>query len=376
MAESGVEEASPGPLSADALCARVWTYGRPGAEPDYVDVRLFRDGSLGGLWAGREKEWRWRDGRLQFLDEADVRTVIFERLTADADGRLKLSGRATDPSDPSPQRELRERVAAPDLATLSSDLRILSRPGPKRRNLVVVRAGPSSLHDQWPKDIGSDDRSWDLCVSWYGATESFGRDPWAEHQVLQNEGHKFASLHALFPKGGAFWRYDHVAFPDDDLLLSWRDWNRVFAVCRRYGLHLAQPAITGYVNQPILHPPPGSRLRFTSWVEVQTPVFSREALRLCAPTFAESRSGYGLDHVWPKLLGEPENRVAIIDEVVAEHTRPGNTATGRYDYEAALREGGEVQGRYRAPWRTFEFGGMRQRPRVRPPAGHPEEEPD
>jgi hypothetical protein len=358
-------------LSPGDLHGRVWDFGRPGEPPSAVQVRLFADGRLGGWWEGKPASWSLRDGRLLFLDQADLPTTAFDTAETDAGGLLRLTTR-TDLVGLALQ-EVRPLGA---LTPARSDLQVLSRPGPRRRNLVVVPAGENSLHTQWPRDVDDADRNWDLLLTWYGSADTFGRDLIAEHQVLQTGARKFEAVHNLFAADSRFWSYDYIALPDDDMMLSWRDWNLLFATCRRFGLHLAQPAISGHINQPILHQRPGSRLRFTSWVEVQTPIFSREALRLCAPTFGESRSGYGLDHVWPKLLGEPEDRVAIIDAVVAEHTRPGNAPGVRYDYEAALCEGAEVQGRYGAPWRTLEFGVHLQRPRVRPPAGHPEEEPD
>ncbi len=53
------------------------------------------------------------------------------------------------------------------------------------------------------------------------------------------------------------------------------------------------------------------------------PVFSRAALRLCAPTFAQSRSGWGLDWLWPRLCDEAGlGRIAIIDATPVRHTRP------------------------------------------------------
>jgi len=68
---------------------------------------------------------------------------------------------------------------------------------------------------------------------------------------------------------------------------------------------------------------PDCHLRFTRFVEVMTPIFSRNALRVCAPTFAESRSGWGLDWVWPTLCErEGLDGIAIIDATPVRHTRP------------------------------------------------------
>ncbi len=365
---SSGEVRPPFHFSDAALCGRVWRHARPGGSPFWLHALLLPDGLLGGVWDAEEVGWARTDGGLVLLDRSDLPVVTFDGMRVGPDGRWILTGRARD-GEP---RELTEVEPFARLSAPPSEFDVVTRPGARRRNLVVVRAGNDTLHPSWPRDIPDAQRNWDLCVSWFGDPARFGQDDVAEHQILQTRERKFEALYALFHEGGPFWRYDHIALVDDDMMLSWRDWNTLFATCRRFRLDLAQPSITGYANQPIVHPNPDYLLRYVSWVEIMTPIFSNRALRLCMPTFEGSTSGYGLDHVWSKLLGEPPNRVAIIDAVSAAHTRPGNAGTGGYDYEAAVREGSEVQGRYGAPWRTLEFGGIRREPRVRPPAGHPE----
>lgn len=364
--EAGEEPPAATPqLTPEALQGRVWSFGVPGEWPLAPQLRLQPDGSIWGLWGVAEVSWAWVEGRLAFLDDSDLRRVVFDEVQVEPDGRLLLKGRGGEPGALSAERYLREVEAFSRLRAPPPDLQLESRPGLKRRNLVVLPAGESSLHPSWARDMPEEDRNWDLCVSFFGDPERFVPDPVAEHQVLQTRKRKFDALYTLFHQDSPLWEYDYVAFPDDDLQLSWRDWNRLFATCRRYGLDLAQPSITGFPNQPIVRPDPAYLLRYTSWVEIMTPIFSNRALRLCMPTFEGSLSGYGLDHVWPKLLGEPHDRVAIIDAVSAVHTRPGNAGTAGYDYQAALHEGAQAQGKYGAPWRTVEFGGIRREPRER-----------
>lgn len=353
------------PFTVEDLCARVWRFGPPGQAPLGSHVRLRPGGAIGGLRSEQEVSWRLQGGRVAFLDDADVASVSFDEVRVDAAGRLVLYGETRHASDVSSARVLREVEPLAALRAEAPALDWRMRPGAAgRRNLVVLRAGETSLHPGWPRDIADDERNWDLCTSWYGSPETFGHDALAEHQVLQNrdQDRKWTALHDLFHEGSPLWDYERVFFPDDDLRTSWRDINTLFSICRRFDLDLAQPTIVGYPNQRITTPHPEHLLRYTSWVEVMAPIFSRQALRLCAPTFESSVSGFGLDHVWPKLLGEPRNRIAMIDQVVVEHTRPGNVATASYDYEGALREGSQLQGLYGAPWRTFEFGAIRREP--------------
>ena len=64
-------------------------------------------------------------------------------------------------------------------------------------------------------------------------------------------------------------------------------------------------------------------MRYGRFVEVMAPIFSREALEVCKPTFVESRSGWGLDWVWPALCRDAVlDRIAVIDATPVRHTRP------------------------------------------------------
>jgi len=52
------------------------------------------------------------------------------------------------------------------------------------------------------------------------------------------------------------------------------------------------------------------------------PCFSRQALQKCLPTFTENVTGWSIDAAWNVILNHPQDKIAIIDEVVAIHTRP------------------------------------------------------
>src|SRR6185436_6910282 len=118
--------------------------------------------------------------------------------------------------------------------------------------------------------------------------------------------------------------YESCWFPDDDLSTDGPTINRMFDLFQAHDLWLAQPALAAgsHVSHLITAVVPGARVRFTNFVEIMCPIFSRHALNVLGPTFAGSISGWGLDFVWPHLLGLPENRIAILDETSVLHTQP------------------------------------------------------
>lgn len=185
-----------------------------------------------------------------------------------------------------------------------------------RRNLIVVRAGDQSLHRHWMND--SRVRNFDLLVSYYGSTR--GRYEGRSDHYHAMTGPRWPAHDWLWRnRREVFDRYDHVAFVCDDIEATTRTWNAMFDLCAWFGLDLAQPAIMGHVNVGITRPVEGALLRYTDWVEIMCPVFSRRALALCGDTFRESVSGWSLGVLWAARLPYPDYRIAIVDSVRVTH---------------------------------------------------------
>ena len=203
--------------------------------------------------------------------------------------------------------------------------------------------------------MAGQERNWDLCLSYYGDQPQLWRVQ-PEYFVAQ-KGSKFEGLDRLVGHDGFLWEYDYVWFPDDDLLIDGIDINLMFALARRFDLALAQPSLAAgcFVNHRITEQQTDCRLRFTSFVEIMAPLFAREALAVVAPSFGLNRSGYGLDHLWPALLGAPVNRIAVIDEVAMVHTRPMGA---NYDAAAASSEGWDLLDRFGLCQLYATYGGI------------------
>ncbi len=284
----------------------------------------------------RGPEWRWSatNGVLRFHDWHDQVSVVFDAPGV-LDGHLAvLTGKSRYDDQP---HHLVELEPLSSIATSEDAVRLTGR-GTGRRNLVVLRANEDSLHTAWPANVAMADRSWDLCVSFYGRSDNFPPADFAEFHALQDQDRKYTAIHKLMHRHSPLWDYDFVMFPDDDLMMSWLDLNTVFEICCEHRLELAQPALApgSFHGQPITLQQKNTLLRYTSYVETMMPIFAIEALRLCMPTFGRSRIGWGLDFVWPWLLGAHPSRVAIIDRVAVQHTRPVAATYRREEAEAEL----------------------------------------
>lgn len=189
----------------------------------------------------------------------------------------------------------------------------------QNRYLVVARVGDHSLHQEWihPAEF----RNFDLCLSYYGNTP--GRYAGDCEIYTEAKGAKWPKLYDLVHSmGDRIFQYDAVWFPDDDIRTHPGNISRMFELFMENKLQLAQPALTAnsYFQVTVQHI--DYKLRYTNFVEIMAPILSRDALRVCYPTFHKSVTGWGMEYVWAKLLGYPDKGMAILDETPVKHTRP------------------------------------------------------
>ncbi len=201
------------------------------------------------------------------------------------------------------------------------------------RSLVIVRAGDHSRHPQWTQAPAT--RTWDLVVSYYGSNPELYRDGSARR--IDDQGQKWEGLYTLLTRE-RFWRdYDFVWLPDDDIASTQIEIDQLFALMAALDLDIAQPTLDwhSYYSHAMTLRWPSFSVRFTNFVEIMAPCFRRTFLETCVPTFAGCLSGWGLDFVWPRLLGTGLQRSAMLDGLSITHTRPVGGPT--YD---RLREAG------------------------------------
>jgi hypothetical protein len=197
-----------------------------------------------------------------------------------------------------------------------------------RRNLVLLRAGDTSIHQQWFGASG-EERNWDFILNYFG--DDPGKFRSDDGLRIDGKGPKLQGLHDCIRSHEELIRaYDYIWLPDEDLACTCAGINRMFEVCHERKLKLAQPSLThdSYFTFPITLNCPQFRLRFTTFVEMMAPCFSRETLLRVLPTMTANYSGWGVDHLWTKMLESDPDAMAIIDEVQMRHTRP--VGSGKY----------------------------------------------
>ena len=189
-----------------------------------------------------------------------------------------------------------------------------------RKNLVLARVGATSLHSCWI-DRGKP-RDWDLfLVPYQELPDQSGVDCTVGDVI---PGPKWTGLRQLLNDWDGWRQYDYVWLPDDDIYANQETVSRIFEVARALGLDLFAPALheTSSFAHFITMVNRSFYARRVGFVEIMMPGYSRAALERLLPTLdlTETGWGWGLDSLWPKLLGY-EN-LGIVDGTVVIHTRP------------------------------------------------------
>ena len=187
-------------------------------------------------------------------------------------------------------------------------------------NLILSPAGDNSFHSEWIQG----NPNFDLVLLYYGdnleKAESYLKDT---PYVYASKGFKWWLIKA-FIEDNLEWvsQYEYIWFPDDDLKITTEDINKLFEVAKEYDLYIAQPALLGYASHQITLPQENSLLRYTNFVEVMAPLMNLDTVLKLKETFDVNYSSWGLDGVWSYLLGDPKDKIAIIDTIKMTHTKP------------------------------------------------------
>ena len=203
----------------------------------------------------------------------------------------------------------------------------------KNKYCVISAVGQNSLHKQWIENKAM--VGFDLHLIVYdNSIEIFRNDT---EYVCHMKGQKlwltyqYLSLHPEYID-----KYEYFFIPDDDIRMDAKDIMHFFECMKKYKLKIAQPALRcSYFTWGHVLRDNCCRLRYTNFVEMMVPCFSREALKIVLFTFNENSTGWGTETHWPLLIKTNNKDMAIVDEVSVLHTRPIQSGTAIHNQEAA-----------------------------------------
>jgi len=188
------------------------------------------------------------------------------------------------------------------------------------KNLVILCAGDNPAHLFFED---ANERKYELLVLYYGDNkEQFKNKFKAFNHFSSIKGYKFHIIKKYYNENIMFFKkYKSILMPDDDIFLKTKNINYFFKIFNDNQLMLAQPSLIGYFSHAITLHRFEYFLRYTNFVEIMMPCFSAAAFIKCVNSFDETSIGHGLDFLWPKILKYPNKKIAIIDEIIAIHSR-------------------------------------------------------
>jgi hypothetical protein len=187
-----------------------------------------------------------------------------------------------------------------------------------KKYCVIAAVGKNSLHRKWINRYSK----FDLHLIVYDeAFETFKEDTIF---ITKSKGQKFKLIYDYISgKPDVIDQYEYFYLPDDDIKINTANVHKLFQYMEGYNLAAAQPAISNtYFSHQHTAKQSYSELRFTNFIEIMQPCFSRDALKKVLFTFNASQSGWGIDFHWGKILDYTQMNMAIIDSVASAHTRP------------------------------------------------------
>lgn len=194
------------------------------------------------------------------------------------------------------------------------------------RNIVIAPCGNKAylFREAWLRY--REEKDFDLCLMFYH--ENINNPSLYEgvEYFYHLKDFKYHMLHKLFTEIHPEWleRYDYFYFLDDDIEIDTRQINQMFLLSRAFDSSISQASLSqdSFCSWPMFKQQKNSFCRFVGQIEVMAPLFHRDALKQCLPSFIGNRSSWGVDSVWSKLLGYPHDKMLVFDTVIMKHTQP------------------------------------------------------
>lgn len=194
------------------------------------------------------------------------------------------------------------------------------------KNIVIAPCGNKSFlfQDAWMDS--EPDRNFDICLLFYHEHIDHPEKYQKVDYFFHLKDFKYKMIYDLLVNIKPEWldEYDHFYFLDDDIEINTKDINQLFLLSKAFETKISCASLShdSFCSWPIFRQNKNCFLRYVGQIEVMAPMFDREALKICMPTFIENRSSWGFDSVWSKLLNYTENKLIVFDSVVMKHTLP------------------------------------------------------
>lgn len=184
-----------------------------------------------------------------------------------------------------------------------------------KKNIVFTSAGDNTNFDNLWLD---DNREYDVWVVYYGNNEKIYEKYKSKVDYIEKrKGSKFQNFYHIF-KTKDLSNYERFFILDDDIIITTTDINKMFLISDEFNLKICAPSFDNdsKISWEITKQQKNFYLRYTNWVEVNTPLFNKESLYKLMDVYDEELIGWGIDYLYIWVNGLNENKsFAIIDNI-------------------------------------------------------------
>jgi len=186
-----------------------------------------------------------------------------------------------------------------------------------KKNMVFTSAGDNTLfHKLWT----GLDANYDIYVIYYGDNEqNFETYKKVVKHIERRKGSKFQNFHYFYKtRPEIIAQYERFFIVDDDIMMFTQDINEMFKYSVKYNLAICQPAFKecGKISHDITKQDNETLIRFTNFIEVNTPLFTKVAMENLMRVYIPELIGWGIDYLYMWANGlEKENFYAVINAV-------------------------------------------------------------
>lgn len=169
---------------------------------------------------------------------------------------------------------------------------------PKYKNLVFSSVGDNTNFNYiWTEKY----RKYDLWVVYYGDNEKKYEDYKKQVDFIhKRKGSKFQNLYYIYNTyKEEILKYDRFFILDDDIVINTSEINRMFEISNKYKLWICQPSFGRGSKTSWEHTKnvKGAILRYTNFIEVNAPLYTRWALQRLMRYYTPKLIGWGVDYL-------------------------------------------------------------------------------
>ena len=189
------------------------------------------------------------------------------------------------------------------------------------KNLVYTSAGDMT---RFYKDWTGQNRNYDIWVTYYGNNE-INYKKYKEYVdfINKRKGFKFQNFYDLYNKKDLS-QYDRIFILDDDIIIDTSKINQMFDISKMYNLNICAPTFThsSKISHPKTKNNPKWFMRYTNYVEVNTPLFNKSALDKLMKVFDPKLVGWGIDRL--AAWANNYEKIALIDHITCINVHDKN----------------------------------------------------